>query len=210
MYPEKVNHYPGKLIAFEGIDRAGKSSAVGMLPALLEGCNVPIISLGEKRSPFKALLTGEALKTASPFLKTYLFATDRAWTYEMECLPALKRGELVLWDRYVDSAIVYRSVELRCYCSIIDLDFVKDINSPFIQPNLTFYLKINKETFLSRQQPGSMNEPYNYDFLEQVEKEYDALADLPKYIVVNAKHSPEEVAGEIADIIRREIKELFI
>jgi thymidylate kinase len=89
-----MTDYPGKLIAFEGIDRAGKSSLVARLPDMLADCTVPVVICGELRSPIACMLRRMLRTGGSAFLKTFFFASDRAWTYEKRCLPALNRGEL--------------------------------------------------------------------------------------------------------------------
>src|SRR5260221_14790011 len=148
MHPEEVNQLPGKLVVFEGIDGSGKSSILSMLPNLLSGCQVPIIVSGERRSPLAPFLSGEMLRTYSPFLKTYLFAADRAWAYDRECLAALRSGGFVVSGKHLHSAIVYPPVELQLRRSGLDLEFSINLNSPFIRPSNTLYLHITVEVLL--------------------------------------------------------------
>jgi len=207
-----VVSYKGKLIAFEGIDRAGKSSVIRRLPDLLSGCNVPIVLCGEFQSPFTPIIRDLVHRGSSPFLKTFLFAADRAWTYERECLPALKRGELVLWDRYVDSAIVYRSVEFsRSPSDIdIDLDFVKDINRLFVRPDLTIYIDITVEISKERARLAGTREPYSPEFLENVRAEYLKVASLEEYVIINGERPLDVVVSEVGQVIRQRFGELFL
>lgn len=201
----------GKLIAFEGIDRAGKSSIIKRLPDLLDGCNVPIAICGEFQSPFAPIMRDLLHGGSSPFLKTFLFAADRAWTYERDCLPALKRGELVLWDRYVDSAIVYRSVEFsRSPSDIdIDLDFVKDINRLFVRPDLTICIDITAETSQERARLAGTGEPYSPEFLENVRTEYLRVASTEEYVIINGERPLDAVVSEVGQVIRQRFEELF-
>ena len=206
-----MTYYPGKLVIFEGIDQAGKTSVITELPRLLihVGCKVPIVICGEKESPLAPLLCGEALKVTSAFIKTYLFAADRAWTYEKICLPALQCGKLVLWDRYVDSALVYRAVDFSFHKSEIDLDFVKLINQPFIHPNLKFYIDISVKTSLARATQGAITEPYDLKFLKQVRMGYLALASKQGYIIINGECPISKVDKNIVFEIKSRIKEIF-
>jgi dTMP kinase len=199
----------GKLVAFEGIDRAGKSSVVQLLPNLLKASKVPIVTCGEKLSPVKSLLNGNALREMSPLIKTYLFATDRAWTYESICLPALRRGELVLWDRYVDSAIVYRAVEITRRPSDIDLDFVEKINRPFLRPHLTIYIDITPETSVARAHRESAQEPYDADFLAAARSQYLERAKSENYKIVDGERPIDVVAEDVASSIGIQFKEMF-
>src|ERR1035438_9898477 len=123
MHSEETMKPLSRLIAFEGIDGAGKSTVVSALPQELATCRLPVVVCAERQSPLSFMLSNSALNSLSPFLKTYLFATDRAWTYEREFLPRFASGALVLWDRYVDSAIAYRGAEFSRTSSLVDIDF---------------------------------------------------------------------------------------
>ena len=201
--------YNGKLIAFEGIDRAGKSSVVRLLADMLKTSKVPIAICGELHSPYASLIRDMLHKGSSPFLKTYLFASDRAWEYENNCLPALMRGEIVLWDRYVDSAIVYRTVEFQQRSSIIDVEFVKLINSPFVLPNLSIYIDVSADTSLQRSKILGKEEPYDSAFLEKVRDCYLELAPTKNYRVINGEQPLEIVAKSVSNVIQEYFKEFF-
>lgn len=199
----------GRLVAFEGIDRAGKSSVIERLQSFLVGCNVPITICGELCSPIAPTIRELLHGGGSPFLKAFLFACDRAWSYERVGLPALEAGGLVLWDRYVDSAVVYRTVELAVKPSIIDLDFVKDINRPFREADLTIYIDISIESVSTRAKLSGKNEPYSLEFLEKVRTEYLKLASEKGYCIIDGEPSLDTVAGQTNRIIRQHLKELF-
>ncbi len=199
----------GKLIAFEGIDRAGKSSVIRVVRDLLSNSKTPIRLCGEKESPLASLLGSDELRKMTMLMKTYLFAADRAWTYEKTCLPALRQGELVLWDRYVDSAIIYRTVEMTQKTSEIDLEFVEKINEPFLRPHLTILIDVSAETSAERAAKESVSEPYDRGFLAAVRKEYLKRAELKSYKIVNGERSVDIVADEISSYIRDQFKEMF-
>ncbi|HRJ76063.1 MAG TPA: dTMP kinase [Anaerolineales bacterium] len=201
--------YNGKLIAFEGIDRAGKSSVVKILADMLKTSKVPITICGELNSPFAPLLRDMLYKGSSPFLKTYLFASDRAWEYENKCMPALMRGEIVLWDRYVDSAIVYRTIEFQQRSSVIDVEFVKLINSPFILPDLSIYIDVSADTSLRRSKILGKKEPYDSVFLEKVRVCYLELALTKNYRLVNGEQPLETVSENVCNVIQENFKEFF-
>jgi len=200
----------GKLVVFEGIDNAGKTSVIERLKVLLENCNVPVTVCGELRSPLASILRELLNSEGSPFLKTYFFACDRAWSYERIGLPALQRGELVLWDRYVDSAIVYRTVELANVSSKINLEFVKSINQPFKEADLTIYIDISVETAFKRIKQGWGKVLYNPEFLEKVRAEYLKLAIKKRYCVINGESSLGIVANRVGRAIQQHLKELFL
>lgn len=200
----------GKLVAFEGIDHAGKSSIIERLKSSLDDCNVLVTICGELSSPIASTLRELLHKGGSPFLKTFLFACDRAWSYERVGLPALEAGGLVLWDRYVDSAIVYRSVELSNNPSRIDLHFVKDINRPFREADLTIYIDIGVETASKRAKLAGKKKHYSLEFLEKIRAEYLRLASEKGYCIIDGEPSLDIVAEQTGRVIRKYLKELFI
>lgn len=198
MFDAEVTAATGRLIAFEGIDGAGKSTLLRQLPTLLATHGARAIICGERRSPIAHTLQDSVLRTLSPFLKAYLFAADRAWCYERECLPALNSGHLVLWDRYVDSALVYRSQEVEGSGSQI-LELVRQINTPFRQADLTIILDIAVETSQMRARGADVYPP---DFLHRVRNEYLRLASSKStYAVVNAEQAPELLARDVVNLI---------
>src|SRR4029079_14268826 len=102
----------GTLVALEGIDGAGKSEMRRLVADRLIALKHPVTECGELQSPWAESIRAGLATRYTPFIKTFIFAADRAWTYERICVPALDAGISVLWDRYVDSAIVYRRVEM--------------------------------------------------------------------------------------------------
>jgi dTMP kinase len=199
----------GKLVAFEGIDGAGKSSVIHCLRSSLKGCNVPISICGEFYSPLAPIVRDLVRSGGSPFLKTFLFACDRAWGYERIGLPALERGELVLWDRYVDSAIAYRTAELSVIASRIDLKFVKSINEPFKSADLTVYIDISTNTAFERAKLARKKLVYSMEFLEKVRSEYSRLASEKRYCIINGEQPLDIVVDEVSRAIRQYLEELF-
>jgi len=202
---------PGRLVTVEGIDRAGKSSVLKGLTSLLRDyCRVPIVLCGELCSPLAPIIHDMLQKGSSAFLKTFLFASDRAWTYEAECLPALRRGELVLWDRYVDSAIAYRATELSKSVSLIDLDFVREINRPFVKPDLVICIDISVEVSIQRARSVGSREPYDRAFLEMVRAEYQKLSSQGEYCIINGEQPIDDVRLAVAKAIQTRLKDLFL
>lgn len=199
----------GRLVAFEGVDRAGKTSVISSLPAALSECRTRISVCGELRSPLGPTIRAMLAESASAFLKTYFFAADRAWSYERECMPALMRGELVLWDRYVDSALVYRAVEGSRKPGTVDMQLVRDMNRPFRAPDLTIILSVSAAESSQRAKASATVEPYDSAFLTDVMREYERLSALHGYCIVDACHPLAVVSNRVATVVRNAFPELF-
>ena len=117
---------PGRLIAFEGVEGAGKSTQLELLRQALEGQGGP----GARRSgppvgrPREVVVTREPGGTAAgervrallldpeveldPRAEALLFAAARAELVAEVIRPALERGAVVLSDRYLDSSLAYQ------------------------------------------------------------------------------------------------------
>jgi dTMP kinase len=208
MCPEE-NPISGKLITFEGIDGAGKTSVVRQLPCLLARRRVPVLVCGERGSPFSKLLMNQKLRSMSSFLKTYLFAADRAWTYEKIGLPALRSGSLVLWDRYVDSALAYRAAEFSLREESVDIRFVRHINSPFRPPDLTFYICITPQTSIRRTNRDEGQGRNRIAFLKKVERQYARLARQRRYVMIDGERALKVVTHEIVLEIKARFPDFF-
>jgi dTMP kinase len=117
---------PGRLIAFEGVEGAGKSTQLELLRHALEGRGGPGDHPGGPpvSRPREVVITREPGGTAAgerirdllldpgvelaPRAEALLFAAARAELVERVIRPALERGAVVLCDRYLDSSLAYQ------------------------------------------------------------------------------------------------------
>src|SRR5713226_10558750 len=101
--PLAPHTYAGKLIAAEGLDGSGKSTQLRLLQFWLqaEGYEVVITELTPSKLIKRALKAGKKMGTMDPLLLSILHAADFAEMYERDIQPALRRGAVVLADRYV-------------------------------------------------------------------------------------------------------------
>lgn len=105
---------PGRFIAFEGGEGAGKSTQAGLLAESLRARGLGVVVTREPggtpgAEAIRALLLappGEAGWT--PEAEALLFAAARADHVARLIRPALERGEWVISDRFVDSSRAYQ------------------------------------------------------------------------------------------------------
>lgn len=74
----------------------------------------------------------------------YLISADRCNHIENEIIPALRKYDIVLCDRYVESSLV-----LQHYDGV-SLDFIWKLNEDFLVPNLSIILIANSYNLSSR------------------------------------------------------------
>ncbi|GMA86594.1 hypothetical protein GCM10025868_18440 [Angustibacter aerolatus] len=109
--PPRQEPFPGRFVAFEGGDGAGKSTQVALLGDWLERQGFTAVRTREPG----ATPTGSRLREVlldggepTPRAEALLFAADRAHHVETVVRPALERGEMVVTDRYADSSVAYQ------------------------------------------------------------------------------------------------------
>jgi dTMP kinase len=141
------NPYPGKFIAIEGIDGAGKSTQAALLANYFYDNDSIKMCLTAEPSQFivggmvRSRLLGEWKCT--PECLQLLFAADRAEHLAKEILPRLKEGISVICDRYFLSSLAYGAVDS-------DMDWLAHINRRFLMPDLTIFLDVDAKTCAQR------------------------------------------------------------
>lgn len=129
----------GLLIAFEGLDGAGKSTQITAVKRLLEakGRKVSTLAWGSKGLVGKQideLLSKGAALSRHAF--SALHAADLADQMEKVILPALKRGRVVLCDRYSYTEVA------RDEALDLDAAWTEKLFSWAPQPDLVIYLDL--------------------------------------------------------------------
>jgi dTMP kinase len=108
--------WPGFFVSFEGIDGSGKSTQMAAAAAALR--KAPGVSdivmvrepgdtaLGELARAF--LLQHQVVAPVDPWAEALVFTAARAQLLAEVVLPALRRGAVVLSDRFADSTLAYQ------------------------------------------------------------------------------------------------------
>lgn len=140
-------------ITIEGIEGAGKSTLRTRLPELLSSLKKEIIitrepgatTLGQQ---IRNIILDSNLKNTSNIAELMLFAADRAQHVEELIVPALKRGTIVLCDRYIYSTLAYQG-----YGSGLELNQLMAINNfvtKGLKPDVVLLLDLPAEEGLKR------------------------------------------------------------
>lgn len=204
----RKNPYPGKFIVMEGIDGAGKSTQAAVIANYFSQKNVGVCLTSEP-SQFmvggliRSLLLGEW--SSSPECLQLMFAADRAEHLEKEILPRLKEGINVVSDRYFLSSIAYGAIEC-------DLEWLVNINSPFLMPDLTIYLDIDAATAAKRiiDNGRSIELFEKAEVLDKVRRNYETSMEMFRgrmaVEVVDCRPSKEKVFESIEKILEKILK----
>jgi dTMP kinase len=146
---EKLNlmiSRPGKLIVFEGIDGAGKTTVHKALKERMKGRDDIVFSCeptdGEYGKRIKEVLKEDDVP-AEELL--FLFMQDRIEHVRNVVIPSLKEGKIVILDRYYLSTVAYQASRLFPLRELLALN---SLFSP--APNLVVYFEISVEEALER------------------------------------------------------------
>jgi dTMP kinase len=189
-------------ITFEGLDFCGKSTQVELLEKYLleKGSIVRLIrepggtSISEK---VRSILLDKKNNEMHIESELLLFASARAQLVREVIIPALKKGEYVISDRYHDSSIAYQG-----YGRGINLDFAVMLQKFAIGsaiPDVTFFIDIPVDEFISRRQKVKKDaldrmENSKIAFYEKVRNGYLEIAGMEKrFVTINGLLSIDEI-----------------
>ncbi len=144
---------PGRFVVLEGIDGAGTTTQAAALTAALkergyrvlttcEPSDGPIGSLIRQALVGRLGLPGRRGPLSAGTL-ALLFAADRVDHLEAEVLPALRRGEVVICDRYLLSSLAYQGASLP-------MGWVEQANARAVAPDLTLFVEVAVKTASKR------------------------------------------------------------
>jgi dTMP kinase len=126
-----------------------------------------------------------------------LYAADKAEHVETVVLPALERGEVVITDRYVDSALAYQGAGRSL--DPVELEHVARWATGDLRPHLTVVLDLAPEAGLGRFDERDRIEGESLEFHQRVRQAFLdlAAADPEHYLVLDARASVDDIAAAI-------------
>ena len=138
--------YPGKLFVVEGIDGSGKTTQLGLLAKWLSaaGHRVFVTEWNSSALVKAATKAGKKKNALTPMTFSLLHATDFADRLIYKIVPPLKAGMTVLADRYAYTAFA------RDATRGVDRQWVRDLYSFAVKPDLAFYFRVPIEVSLDR------------------------------------------------------------
>lgn len=199
----KKNQYPGLFIAFEGLDGCGASVQAPLLAGILskEGYRTYLTKEPTNNligGLIRAQLSGE-WRTSLECLQL-LFAADRAHHLSTEIMPALQAGKIVITDRYIPSTIAFGSLEIE------DVEWLRKLNSNFINPDITFLINVRAKICALRiKESLQALELYKEEKkLAKVWKVYQEMAVKDSSIkIVDGERDEIEIVEEITQITKK-------
>lgn len=190
-------------IAFEGLDGSGSSTQVEILKKNLNNLGLQTISTKEPTNNIvggliRGVLTREWQTT--PEGLQLLFAADRAHHLKNKILPNLKKGKIVITDRYYFSSIAFGSLDL-------DKKWLLMLNYKFPVPDITFLLKVPPLECIRRVANirGSFELFEEEKKLKKVWRAYSWLSQNKKYHIqiIDGEKSIDDISNQILEITQK-------
>jgi dTMP kinase len=191
-------------IVLDGIDGSGTSTHSKLLFGFLELFNLKVYLTQEPSNNEIGLILRKFLKNKDipPSTDALMFAADRDLHYRTEIKPKLDQGYIVISDRYVESSLIYQSLQSQ----EISLEWVKILNKFAGIPDLTIILDIDPKISLSRKTQENLEKFEDTTFLDKVRALYLSRAEKNKYFVINTDDIIEIVQGKIQKIVVESLK----
>ncbi|MGI6126212.1 MAG: dTMP kinase [Planifilum sp.] len=192
----------GWLITLEGPEGGGKSTQIALLQEYLKQAGIPCTVVREPGGTaigdrIRGILLDPLATDMAVRTEILLYAASRAQVVEQVILPALRRGEVVLCDRFVDSSIAYQG-----FGTPWDREEVREVNrmaTGGLRPDRTYLLDVpveesirrlqkrGRETDRIEQKGRSYHERVRQGFLHLARREPD------RFLVVDARRPIQEV-----------------
>ncbi len=203
---------PGKFITLEGGEGTGKSTQARLLHAALQQRGIAAVLTREPGGApgaeliRKLLVEGDAANWDSMCEALLLFAARRAHLRET-IVPALKRGDWVICDRFTDSTYAYQGdtggLGRETIARLAEIALGAD--SP--QPDVTLVLDVAADIGLARAaaRGGAENrfESLGVEFHQKLRDSFLQIAkrEPARCVVIDAAPPPEIAAAAILSVI---------
>ncbi len=197
-----MNKKKGIFITFEGPEASGKSSQILLLEKYLKKEKIPCIIT---REPGGTKLS-EALRTLilsnnsniSNLEELLLLMAARSNHINNVIMPNLKKGKVVISDRYADSTFVYQG-----FVNNFGIMRAKNLHSNLLnnfQPNITFIFNIKINEIIKRLKKRKIKNKYdkiNLNFHKKVIDGYKKISKSKRFINIDATESKFHIHSKI-------------
>lgn len=142
-----------RVISIEGGEGAGKSTIIQEIAQYFINQNIPYIITREPggvriSERIREIILNKEFSEMDSRTEALLFAAARRQHLVEKVLPAVEEGKVVIFDRFVDSSLVYQG-----YVRNIGIEEVYEINQFAIEgfiPDLTLYIDVDPVVGLER------------------------------------------------------------
>lgn len=194
----------GRFISFEGIDGSGKSTQARRLAETLRSRGETVVLTREPggsagAEEIRRLVLEGATDRWSAETEILLFTAARRDHLEKTILPALKRGETVITDRFADSTRIFQGITRGDLTETVDRLHALMIG---VEPDLTILVDLDPAEGLRRATARAGKEMRFEDmglhFQEKARAGFLSLAARHKrFRIVDGASDPDRVAADV-------------
>lgn len=193
----------GVLICIEGLDGSGKTTHAHRLVRNLNKLGYKAIYTTEpSRGTLGTYIRSSVLegkKRVPMVMEAVLFAVDRVEHLEKDVKPALNDGIIVISDRCVYSSLAYQGA------AGLDLEWIEEINSFALLPDLAIYIDVSPEVVLKRiRRKKSVME--KLETQKKVEKFYLHYVNNGKLVPIDGAKTKNELEQDLLSLIMKFLK----
>jgi dTMP kinase len=189
----------GLFIVFEGIDGSGKDTHINSLSEALRERGYRVLKTSEpsrdKVGAFLRRYQSRSSKRLSAETEALLYSADRYEHVRNVIGPALRRGQIVLSNRYFYSTLAYQGAIGA------DLDWIREMNRFAPEPDMAILLDILPEFSLQRLKRRKTV----FERVENLRKVRDIYIRLVKggeLVRVDADRPKKAVQAELLDLVQ--------
>lgn len=199
----------GYFITFEGAEGSGKSTEIRKAAAFLRKKGYRVLVLREPggtrvSEAIRKILLNRHFREMGPETELLLYLAARAQIVREKILPAIRKGFVVISDRFEDSTLAYQG-----FGRGIDLAQIERVSRTWVRghllPDLTFLLDIDPRLGMKRGGRKDRIERQSFDFHRRVRQGFLTLArKQPKrFAVLDARKPKEFIARKIQEVLDR-------
>ena len=197
----------GLFITFEGPEASGKSSQILLLKKYLKKNNISFVISrepgGTKFSEKLRKLILSNKNNISNLEEILLLMASRSNHINNVIIPNLKKGKLVISDRYADSTFVYQG-----FVNNYGISKVKNLHNLLLNnfiPDYTFVFNLDTDQIIKRLKKRKNKNKYDkidINFHKKVILGYKKISNSKRYINIDASLSKTMIHNKILDILK--------
>ena len=201
-------------ITFEGPDGSGKSTQIRLLSAALTAGGYDVLTVREPggtpiSEQIRDVVHSLRNREMSDRAECLLYNAARAQLVDQLIAPQLKRGGIVLSDRYADSTLAYQG-----YGRDLELTAVRNViafATNNLKPDVTFYLDLEVEEGIKRRKRGGGEwnrlDDQTLEFHRRVRAGYLQMVqeEPQRWVCIDAARSVEAIQADIRAEVEKKL-----
>jgi dTMP kinase len=192
----------GRFVVFEGGDGVGKTTQVERLCASLAEAGHEVVRTFEPGdsavgAQIRRLVLDPSTGDLDPRAEALLYAADKAQHLHTVVRPALRRGAVVVCDRYIDSMLAYQGAGR--VLAPVEVEQVARWATEDLRPDLTVLLDVDPRRAVHTKPEKDRLEAAGETFHDLARQHFLALAarEPQAYLVLEARGTREAIAAQV-------------